>query len=117
MIAQAEVDAVVLEVLLLEVIVALVFTLIIFGTFSWAILRTGKLPHPASLVTALALLTFIALIGAIYAISVNRGAEPLIAIASAGIGAIATAVATTFKTNDPPPPPPFPPPNKSPDDS
>lgn len=75
-----------------EILVAVGITLIMFVSFGWLVVRTGRLPHPASLVTALAMLTFVALIGYI-----TTGREPLIAIASAGIGAIAGAVSSTFE--------------------
>ena len=77
--------------LALEVIIGLGILLVLFGIFAFAILRAGRLPHPSSLITALCLLTFLALVG-----FVLTEAESLVALASAGVGAIAGAVTSTF---------------------
>lgn len=80
------------EVLAVEVAIVTLVMLALFVSFAWAILKAGRLPHPSSLITALSLLTFLALIGFLL-----TEAESLVALASAGVGAIAGAVTTSFK--------------------
>jgi uncharacterized membrane protein len=61
----------------------------------WALLRAARHPAPTSLVVALSLLTLVALIG-----FVATQAESLVAVASAGIGALAGAVSAQFRQPD-----------------
>lgn len=78
----------------LAIVVAFVATLGTIGIVVWALLRAGRLPSPMSLVVALALLSVIALIGFIFTSS-----ESLLTIAATGVGALASAVSTEFKSD------------------
>ena len=64
------------EILTFELAVLAILLLVLFGAFSWAILRAGRMPQPGALVTALSLLTFIAVLGFIF-----TQAESLVALA------------------------------------
>lgn len=61
------------------------------AVFVWAILRAASYEAPASLIVALSLLTFLALVGAIVTDSTE-----LTTLAATGIGALAGAVSAQF---------------------
>ena len=65
----------------------------------WALLRAGKHPAPTMLVLSLSLLAMVALIGGLLADN-----DSALAIASAGLGALAGAVSSTFTSYRRPPP-------------
>ena len=60
-------------------------------TLLWALLRSGHYPAPTMLVLSVSLLSITALIGGL----VTRS-DSALAIASAGLGALAGAVSSTF---------------------
>lgn len=84
--------------------VALTATLVAL-VLSWAVLKAGKHPAPTMLVLAVALLSITALIGGLVLDN-----DSALAIASAGLGALAGAVSSTFtiqpRFHDRPPQPP-----------
>ena len=70
--------------------VALTATLVAL-VLSWAVLKAGKHPAPTMLVLAVSLLSITALIGGLVLDN-----DSALAIASAGLGALAGAVSSTF---------------------
>jgi hypothetical protein len=72
------------------------FALLLLATVAaviWAIVKAGRLPAPLALITALTILSTLALFG-----FVATNAEPLATIAATGVGAIAGAVASVWRT-------------------
>lgn len=64
---------------------------VIAAVIGWALLKAGKHPAPSMLVLSVALLSMTALLGGLIFDS-----DSSIAIASAGLGALAGAVSSTF---------------------
>jgi hypothetical protein len=75
----------------IELIIVLALMLALFGVFGFALIHAARIPHPASLVTALALLTTLVIVAFIV-----TEADALIGLAGAGIGALAGAVASVY---------------------
>lgn len=72
------------------------------GIVTSAVLRAANYPHPTSMVTALALLTLLSLMG--LGITDGEAANTFGTLAATGIGAIAGAVTAQFQTTKPDPP-------------
>ena len=87
----------------LALFVGLAAVALLVAVIAIALIRAGKLPHPISLVLALAILGGMALAVSIIA---NEPAA-YIGVAGTAVGALSAAVAATYKTDgDTPPPPP-----------
>jgi hypothetical protein len=71
----------------------LIFSATFFG---WMLYRTGRLPHPAPLITSLSMLTAIALVGAMLTGDDNVGN-----IAAVGFGALAGSLASVYGLKSP----------------
>jgi len=74
------------------VIIALSLVLLIALVLAYALLKAGRLPPPAALVTALSLLTLLAIGGGIATTN-----DEAWAIAAAGIGALAGSVTNVYQ--------------------
>ena len=82
--------------------VAAVAGVVVVVSVAWgltaAVLRAARYPHPTSMVTALSLLTLIALIG--LGLTDGETATTFGTISATGIGALAGAVTSTFGRNN-----------------
>lgn len=67
-----------------------------FG-LGFALLRAARYPHPTSLVTALSLLTLIALVG--MGISTDQQSQAYAQLAAVGLGALVGAVNSVYGNN------------------
>lgn len=67
---------------------------------TFAVLRAARYPHPTAMVTALALLTLLALLG--LGIADGEAANTFGTLAATGMGALAGAVTSQFQTPKPP---------------
>ena len=65
------------------------------GIVTFAVLRSARYPHPTSMVTALALLTLLSLMG--LGISDGEAANTFGTLAATGLGALAGAVTSQFQ--------------------
>ena len=76
-----------IKVLVILVIAIILYTVIITGLFTYTLIRTQQFPPTSALVSALSLLTFIAL-----SASIVTRSQAMETIAATGIGAIAGAL-------------------------
>lgn len=79
---------------------AAIIIIVSVGIVTFAVLRAANYPHPTSMVTALALLTLLSLMG--LGITDGEAANTFGTLAAAGMGALAGAVTSQFQTKPPP---------------
>ena len=77
---------------------AVVLIVVTAGGLTWALLLAAKQPHPVAMVTALALLTLLSLLG--LAITSGEPASTFGTLAATGMGALAGAVTATFQSKN-----------------
>lgn len=80
--------------ILVAVTVSLLMLLVIAGLMTWALIRAGSMRPPAALVTALSMLTLVAIIGGIATTN-----DEAWAIAAAGVGALAGSVTNVYQSS------------------
>ena len=84
---RVDLNEVSLKVLIILVVAIVLYTIIITGLFTYTLIRTQQFPPTSALVSALSLLTFIAL-----SASIVTRSQAMETIAATGIGAIAGAL-------------------------